>query len=146
MYRIPENTPEQTSLNSTKIAWSRLFSSVRSMQTTLESAMSRSQKDRENIASEIEKVIAKCNAAEETLNGLNANLRGEMQKSLASAATSVFVNAQNTHNRLRLAIASSDLRIVSDSEEGKQRLDRAATERKRWIESLRTSLKWELAR
>jgi hypothetical protein len=144
--RPPQNTAEALSLTNINMAWSRFFSALTSLQNTLGSTVERSKTQRENTAKTILNIVNDSKVVEKDLASIATSLQPETQIALAKAAESLYRKAQSVQNRLRLAVATADIQRISESEEGKQQLDRAAAERSRWIESLRTSLKWGLAR
>jgi hypothetical protein len=145
-YRSPQNSAEQESLKQVRKAWRTLLAAVRELESVEDSLRSEEEMNRTQLISKVIAIRKDLDSNDAQTKSLLDALRAEMQTALINAANDLYLPARNFRDRLRIAIADTDLFALENTEAGQEKLGRAAEERRRWIDSLRQTTEWELGR
>jgi hypothetical protein len=145
-FRAPQNTAEQESLKQVRNLWAKLLVATKELGKVETKLRSQSNASRSQLLERALSARKKIDHNAVQTQSVQDALHQEMKRSVVKSAQDLYRPARSFHDRLRIAIADSDLFALESTEAGQEKLARAAEERRHWIDSLRQTNEWELGR
>ncbi len=146
LFHTPQNEAETESLGVVRKSWNKLLIASQTLRDAEGIIRAQCEKERANTLDRVIAIQQEISALTQNMTLITNAMQQEMQINLVSAAKDIYPIVRTFHDRIRIAVADTNIQAVQELELDKSKIARATEERNLWMDSLRKTLDWELGR
>ena len=127
-------------------AWTLAFLAQKEILTALDQTLNNARAERRALLADVSSLISAKDSQSKGIDKMKELLAADAQKWIGDVSARIEKGVREYRNQVRIALAQADSRQVEDLQKQNSDFARAAEERRQWLQSLRQSVDWGLAR
>ena len=127
-------------------AWTLALIAQKQILGALDQVLNNARSERRALLADVDVLLAVKKTQDQGIERMKALLAAEGQKWISDVSVRIEKGVREYRNQVRIALAAADSRQADEVTKQNADFARATEERKRWLQSLRQSVDWGLAR